>query len=423
MNILVIGGGGREHAMVNAFAGSASSDKIYCAPGNPGIFELAEKADINISDFDQIVKFCLANNIDFVAVGPEQPLADGISDKLVEAGIKVFGPKKYPAQLESSKGFAKEFMDAHNIPTAKFECFDKNQNKDIHSCIDNLEIPIVLKADGLAGGKGVVIAETLKQAHETADSMFAGQFKEAGNKIVIEEFLKGEEASILAICDGKDFVTLASSQDHKRAYDNDEGPNTGGMGTYAPAPIVTDEVLERVKKTIIQPVLDGMAADGHPFSGCLYAGLMIDKGMPSVVEFNVRFGDPETQSVLSIFEGDFAELLYSAACGKINKDAIADKVSDSACCVIMSSKGYPVSNEIGFEISGIEEAEKLGGTVFHSGTKSDNDKLLSAGGRVLGVTGRGKDLKKAIDNAYSMVDKIDFGNKFYRKDIGAKGLK
>lgn len=423
MNILVIGGGGREHAMVDALSRSASSGKIYCAPGNPGIFQLAEKADVSVSDTDGIITFCNENSIDFVAVGPEQPLAEGIADKLDDAGIKVFGPKKYPAQLESSKGFAKEFMEAHNIPTAKFECFDKDQKQKLHSCIDNLSGPIVLKADGLAGGKGVVIAETLTQAHEAADMMFDGQFKDAGNKIVIEEFLKGEEASILAICDGKDFVTLASSQDHKRAFDNDMGPNTGGMGTYAPAPIVTDEVLEIVKTVIIQPVLDGMAAAGHPFSGCLYAGLMIDDGMPSVVEFNVRFGDPETQSVLSIFEGDFAELLYSAACGAINKDAISDDFSDSACCVIMSSEGYPGSHDTGFEISGIEEAEKSGGKVYHSGTKTVDGKLLSAGGRVLGVTGRGGDLKAAIGNAYEMVERIDFENKFYRTDIGAKGLK
>lgn len=423
MNILLIGSGGREHALAFALKKSASCDELYCVPGNPGIFELAQKADISDKDFNEIIDFCKENSIGLVVVGPEQPLAEGIADILEEAGINVFGPKKYAAQLESSKGFAKEFMIKLGIPTAKYKKFDATQSKNAHEYIDAAQFPIVLKADGLAAGKGVIIANEAKQAHEALDSMFEGLFSEAGKTVVIENFLKGEEASILAVCDGEDYITLASSQDHKRAKDGDIGKNTGGMGAYAPAPIVTDDVLGKVKAQIIKPALKGMAEAGVPFKGCLYAGLMIDNGNPSVVEFNVRFGDPETQAVLTVFDGDLAGLMASSAKGSIDKSFANNVCAGSSCCVIISSNGYPDSYEKGYEITGIKDAEADGAVVFHAGTAIKDGKLINTGGRVLGVCGKAENLKDSIESAYKAVDQIKFDNMFFRKDIAKKGLK
>ena len=422
MNILLIGSGGREHAIARSLSLSHSLNKLYSFPGNPGIWQFAQKADIHKFDFNLIIDFCKSNTIDLVVVGPEKPLADGISDILTENGIKVFGPSKQASRLESSKVFAKEFMARHNIPTAKYKVFSTEDYAVAYEYLQSCKFPVVLKADGLAAGKGVIIADNYQSAKETLDSMFSGLFDEAGKTVVIEEFLVGEEASILAICDGKNFITLPSSQDHKRALDNDLGKNTGGMGAYSPAPIVTERVMNKVHEKILKPAIEGMEAEGFPFVGCLYAGLMIQNEEPKVVEFNVRFGDPETQAVLSIFDGDFPKLLFSAACGNLDKSAMKDSSDKYSCCVILASGGYPDEYKKGFEITGIEEAEKIGAIVYHSGTKLNDGKLLSEGGRVLGVTGVSTSMETAIKLAYDSVKKINFSNIFYRKDIGKKAL-
>lgn len=423
MNILLIGSGGREHALAWAIKKSDSIGELYCSPGNPGIFQIAKKAEVDTENLSSLVKFCKDSSIDLVVVGPEQPLANGIADALRESSINVFGPSKKAAMLESSKAYAKEFMIKYGIPTAQYKKFDKNDFEKCKKYIDSLNsFPIVIKADGLAAGKGVVIAESQEEAINTIEGMFSGKFGAAGDTLVIEEFMQGQEASILAVTDGKNFVTLASSQDHKRIYDGDKGPNTGGMGAYSPAPIVNDDVLEKVRQQIIVPAIEGMRQEGTPFIGCLYAGLMIDKGNPKVVEFNVRFGDPETQAVLFNFNGDFAKLLYSASVGKLDNSAINTVCESHTCCVIMASAGYPGTYPKGQEITGIEDAEANGSIVFHAGTELLNGKLVASGGRVLGVTGKGQTLNDAIDNAYDSVRKITFEHCFYRNDIGQKGL-
>lgn len=423
MNIFLIGSGGREHAMAYTLKNSESCDNLYCSPGNPGIFDMAVDAMIDTSDFEAIANFAIEKNIDLVVVGPEQPLADGLGDFLRCNNVNVFGPNREPAKLESSKGFAKEFMLRHNIPTAKYMKYSSDESKDAHDYIDKHSVPVVLKADGLAAGKGVFVVDTHENAHKVLDEMFAGKFKDAGKQVVIEEFLEGEEASILAITDGTDFFLMPSSQDHKRAFDGDKGENTGGMGAYAPAPIVSDILLKKIEEKIIRPTIEGMHSEDIPFIGCLYAGLMINNGEPYVIEFNVRFGDPETQPVLTLFQGDFAQLLYSAAIGKLDKSVAKLSSGESACCVVMSSEGYPNSYQKGFEISGLDDIDPKNTIVFHAGTSIKNGNIISSGGRVLGVCCKGQTLKEAIDNAYLNVAKIDFKNSFYRKDIGEKGLK
>jgi phosphoribosylamine--glycine ligase len=423
MKILLIGSGGREHALAYALKKSDTPVELLCTQGNPGILQLAKKADVDIDNSSELVTFCREEKIDLVVVGPEQPLANGIADILRENSIHVFGPSKKAAMLESSKAFAKEFMNKYGIPTAEHKKFDKGKINKCKEYIEGLQsFPVVIKADGLAAGKGVIIAETKEEAINSVEDMFSGKFGKAGDTLVIEEFMKGQEASILAVTDGKDFITLASSQDHKRIFDDDKGPNTGGMGAYSPAPVVTNEVLDKVHREIVIPAIEGMHQEGTPFIGCLYAGLMINNGTPKVVEFNVRFGDPETQAVLMNFDGDFARLLYSASDGKLDKSAVRNVCVSHTCCVIMASKGYPDSYPKGQLITGIEEAEINGSVVFHAGTKYDNGKLTASGGRVLGVTGKGNTLQEAIDNAYYSVSKINFENCFYRKDIGKKGL-
>jgi len=422
MNVLLIGSGGREHALALAISKSELLDKFYCLPGNPGIQKFARPFDCGLDNYYLISDRCKVKEIDLVVIGPEQPLADGLADFLREKGINVFGPSKAPARLESSKAFAKDFMQKYGIPTAAFKKFTALEEDDAIDYLKNADYPLVIKADGLAAGKGVIIAQTFDEAVDAVKAMFNGKFKEAGQTLVIEEFLKGEEASILAVSDGKDFITLAPSQDHKRAYDNDKGPNTGGMGAYAPAPIVNETVLEKVKENIIKPVIDNMRKEGTPFIGCLYAGLMIDNNEPKVVEFNVRFGDPETQVVLPIFDGDFLRLIFSAARGSLDTSVINNVANGAACCVVLTSEGYPASYKSGFEISGIEDAENEGAIVFHAGTKWEDGLLKTAGGRVLGVCAVADNLKQARDLSYKAVDKINFENKFYRKDIATKGL-
>ncbi len=424
LNILLIGSGGREHSLAKCLAGSDSCGKLFATPANPAILQYSELAEIDIANFAEIIDFCGLNDIDLVVVGPEQPLADGLADVLEENNIKCFGPKKYSAQLESSKGFSKDFMQRYEIPTAKYARFTKGNSAEAHKYIDENKMPIVLKADGLAGGKGVLIPETYQDAHSNLSKMFDGMFGVASSEIVIEEFMKGEEASVFAICDGKDFLTLAPSQDHKRACDGDKGANTGGMGAYAPAPVVSAEVLEIVEKEIIEKVLSGMQKEGTPFIGCLYCGLMIENGIPRVVEFNVRFGDPETQSVLSIFKGDLARLFYSSACANIDKSAVKNIATAYACNVVLASKGYPSKYEKGFLISGIAEAESLENVeVYHAGTKQTKDGILTNGGRVLCVNGLGKSIAQAIKNAYLGAGKIKFENKYNRSDIGHRIIK
>lgn len=422
MNVLLIGSGGREHAIALAISKSKQIKKLLAAPGNPGMANIAELVKLDIKNHSDVIDFCKSNKIDLVVVGPEQPLAEGIADSLNEADIPCFGPTKYAAQLESSKDFAKEFMAEAGIPTAAFKSFNKDEIEQAYDYLDNHTLPIVLKADGLAAGKGVIICNTHEDAKSSIKQMFEGMFGSSGERVVVEEFMQGEEASILAISDGNDFVILASSQDHKRAYDGDKGPNTGGMGAYSPAKIVTEDIELKIINRIIKPAIDKMKADGHPFVGCLYAGLMIHENEAKVVEFNVRLGDPEAQSVLSVFDGDFLELIYSSAKGMLNKDAISKKAKSHAVCLILASDGYPGSYEKGYEITGIEKAEEQGAIVYHAGTKQQDGKLMTSGGRVLGVTALGNDLKHAIEKAYQYADLIEFENKYYRKDIGQKGL-
>ncbi len=422
MNVLLIGGGGREHALAYALYHSNSLDKLFCFPGNPGIFQYAEYADIELKAVETVINFCKSNSISLVVVGPEQPLADGLSDILNHAGIKVFGPSKLASRLESSKTFAKRFMQRHSIPTAGFASFSKEERDLARDYLKNAKLPVVLKADGLAAGKGVVVAETHQEALETIDAIFGGIFKSAGDSIVVEEYLEGEEASILAVSDGKDFITLASSQDHKRIFDGDKGKNTGGMGAYAPAPIITSGLRLKIEHLIIKPTIEGAINEGFPFVGCLYAGLMIKNGEPFVIEFNVRFGDPETQAVLPLFKGDFAGLLYSAAIGKLDSSKVENIQSGASCCVVLASEGYPDKYDSHFEISGIAEAEEQGALVFHAGTKAEMEHLFSAGGRVLAVTAIDENIESAVAKAYKYVEIIDFQNKYYRNDIGKKGI-
>ena len=422
MKILLIGSGGREHALAHALKKSPNVEKIFAAPGNPGIFTLAEETNVDVSDHAQVVKFCKHKNVDLVVVGPENPLADGIADVLRGHGINVFGPSKAGAQLEASKAFAKEFMRRRDIPTAKHRTFTAKEKQLALDYADKADFPLVLKADGLAAGKGVLIVHSKDQAHSALNDMFGGMFGEASKTVVIEEFLDGEEASVLAVTDGSDYVTLAPSQDHKRALDGDKGKNTGGMGAYAPAPVVTDEILQKVKTKIIEPTLDGMKEQGDTFSGCLYVGLMIVANEPYVVEYNVRFGDPETEAVLPLFSGDFAELLLSAAKGKIDRSAVENVQNGAACTVILASEGYPGGYDKGFPIEGTGEAEDMGAIVYHCGTGRMENRLITAGGRVLAVTGVTDNLKTSIEKAYIAASKIHFENKFNRTDIGSRAL-
>lgn len=424
MKILLLGGGGREHSIALTLSKSKKiiKENLYVAPGNPGIFEIATEAQINIANHNEIVDFCESHHIELVIVGPEQPLADGIADVLKHNEIPCFGPQKFAAQLESSKGFAKDFMAKYEIPTAHYKRFNLEEKVLAHTYIDELGLPLVIKADGLAGGKGVVIPESFAEAHNDLDEIFAGIFGESNTSVVIEEFMEGEEASIFAICDGNDFITLPASQDHKRIGDGDSGKNTGGMGAYAPAKIVTEEVLHHVHNEIISSVLEGMNLEGTPFIGCLYVGLMIKDNTARVVEFNVRFGDPETEAVLPLVEGDFAKLLYSAALGKINKEAISIKENTSACTVILASEGYPGHFNKGFEIQGLHSANSNNQIIFHCGTKSEDNIIKTNGGRVLAITALENNLQSAIESAYDLVSKVSFENIYFRKDIGKKGI-
>lgn len=415
MKIMVIGSGGREHAIIKSLLKSKDVDEIYALPGNGGIANDAICVDIGAKDLDNIVKFALDKKIDYAVVAPDDPLVLGAVDRLNEVGVPCFGPEKRAAIIEGSKAFSKDLMRRYNIPTAKYEIFtDSDKAKEY---IKSGSFPIVVKADGLALGKGVIIAKDYDQAAEAVDDMMLrDQFGASGKTVVIEEFLQGPEVSVLCFTDGKTIVPMVSSMDHKRAHDFDQGLNTGGMGTIAPNPYYTQEVADRCMQEIFLPTIEAMNEENRTFRGCLYFGLMITKDGPKVIEYNCRFGDPETQVVLPLLKSDLLEVMQACTNGTLDKVEVkfADKY---ACCVIMASDGYPLAYKKGFEINMPEDD-----MIFVAGAKKIDGKLLTSGGRVLGVTAIGDSLKDAIDKAYDKVNKVSFDNAFFRKDIGKRAL-
>ncbi len=429
MRILVIGSGGREHALVWKLAQSPYIDKIFCAPGNGGISDIAECVDIKGDDVPALVDFAGKEKIDLTVVGPEVPLAAGIADECVARKLAVFGPNKKAAFLEASKVFAKELMARHKIPTAAFKVFD--DSRAAREYLSQLKGPCVVKADGLAQGKGVVVAQDAAEAQEAVESMMEKKaFGPAGDKIIIEECLQGQEASILVITDSRDIIALATSQDHKRVFDDDKGPNTGGMGAYSPTPVVTAPLMVEIMEKIIVPVIDGMVREGIDYRGVLYAGVMITKDGPSVLEFNVRFGDPETQAILPRLRSDLFEVMMAASGGSLSKIIKAGGLvwdSSPCVCVVCSAKGYPGPYEKGKEITGLNELKGFKDIeVFHAGTKKisagahDKARYVTDGGRVLGVTGMGNTIVEAIDSTYTALRGIRFEGMHYRTDIGRR---
>ena len=419
MKILVVGGGGREHTIVWKISQSPKVEKIYCAPGNGGIAALAECVDISATDIDGIVKFAKEKEIDLAVVAPDDPLVLGMVDALEKEGIRAFGPRKNAAIIEGSKVFSKELMKKYGIPTAGYEVF--TDSKSAIEYIKKGTFPTVIKAEGLALGKGVIIAQNEQEAVDgIKEIMDDKKFGESGNRVVIEEFLTGPEVSVLAFTDGKTVKPMVSAQDHKRAYDHDKGPNTGGMGTFSPSRLYGEEKAEECMKNIFLPTIKAMSAEGRPFKGVLYFGLMMTEKGVKVIEYNCRFGDPETQVVLPRLKTDLVDIMEAVIDEKL--DGVNIEWEDNAAvCVVMASGGYPVSYKKGYEISGIAEAEAVDGiTVFHAGTKLDGEKALTNGGRVLGVTATAKTLDDAIAKAYNGVEKISFTDEFHRTDIGVK---
>ena len=417
MKVLVVGSGGREHAICWKISQSPKVDKIYCAPGNAGISQIAECVDIKAMEFDKLVAFAKEKNIDLTVIGMDDPLVGGIVDVFEAEGLRVFGPRKNAAILEGSKAFSKDLMKKYNIPTAAYETFTSAD--DAKAYLENAEYPIVLKADGLALGKGVLICPTKEEALAGVDElMLDKKFGSAGNTIVIEEFMTGREVSVLSFVDGDTIKIMSSAQDHKRAKDGDQGLNTGGMGTFSPSPFYTEEVDEFCKKYVYQATVDAMAAEGREFKGVIFFGLMLTEDGPKVLEYNARFGDPEAQVVLPRMKNDIIDVFEACVDGTL--DQIDLQFEDNAAvCVVLASDGYPVSYEKGFEIKGLENFEnKEGYYVFHAGTKAEGDKIVTNGGRVLGVTAKGKDLKEARANAYEATKLIQFENKYMRNDIG-----
>lgn len=415
MNILVVGGGGREHAICWKLSNEDNVEKIYCAPGNAGISQVAECIAIGDSDIDKLIDFVKENNIDLTVVGPEVPLVKGIVDRFEEEGLKIFGPNKECAQLEGSKSFSKDFMVKHNIPTAKYKEYTEI-DKAI-SEIDSFGYPVVIKADGLAAGKGVVILENKEDALDALkDMMLDKKFGEAGNKIVMEEFLKGVETSILAFVDNNTIIPMVSAKDHKKVYNNEQGPNTGGMGTFSPSEIYTDDLEKEIREKVLDRTLDGLKKDGLKFKGILFIGLMITNDGAKVLEYNVRFGDPETQSVLFRLDTDLNKIMTSIIDNKLAEIKIKYK-SEQAVCVMLTSGGYPDSYEKGKVITGLENLDK-DIVVFHSGTKLVDEKLVTNGGRVIGITAKANTVKDAANKVYENIKKIDFEGMHYRTDIG-----
>ncbi len=421
MKVLVVGGGGREHALVWKVAQSPKVTKIYAAPGNAGIAQLAECTPIKAEDIQGLLSFARANAVDLTIVGPEGPLSMGIVNEFMKAGLRIFGPSRNAAEIEASKQFSKDLMKKYNIPTAEYEVFVDKVAAEAY--IYEKGAPIVVKADGLAAGKGVVVAETVAEALKALDLIMSQKaFGTAGERVVVEECLRGEEASFMAFTDGKAVIPMASSQDHKRVFDADKGPNTGGMGAYSPAPIVTKKLERKIMGTIMVPTVQAMEKEGRLFKGVLYAGLMIHDSEVKVLEFNARFGDPETQPVMARLDTDLIEIIEAILDGRLAKIDIKWK-PESAVCVVMASGGYPGKYEKGKEIKGLEKATGHKNVmVFHSGTSLKNSKIVTDGGRVLGVTGLGAVVAAAIDNAYAGVREISFDGAHYRRDIGARAL-
>lgn len=423
MRILVVGSGGREHALVWKIAQSKLVDKIFCSPGNGGISELAECVDIKAEDISKLAEFAFKEKIDLTIVGSEVPLVNGIVDLFQASGLKIFGPDKKCAQLEGSKIFAKEFLAKYKIPTADFKIFDNSS--EAKKYIEKLGTPCVVKADGLAAGKGVVVAKTIKEAQEAVDLMLEKKvFGDAGKRIIIEECLEGQEASILVITDSDTLVPLASSQDHKRVFDHDIGPNTGGMGAYSPAPVVTESLFKEIFDKILHPVIVGFGKEKMVYRGILYVGIMITKLGPKVLEFNVRFGDPETQSILPRLKSDLLEIMLATVNDKLLRYQQLEWDSRACVSVVCVSAGYPGDYEKGKEIFGLTDLAKIKDVVvFHAGTRKEGNGMLTSGGRVLGITGLGSTIKEAINKTYQAVEKIKFSGMHYRKDIGEKALK
>ncbi len=418
LRVLVIGSGAREHALVWALARSDERPELFATPGNPGIWELARPLEIPPQERRELARFCRLERIRLVVVGPEQPLSEGIADVLREAGSAVFGPSKAAAQLEASKAFAKGFMERYGIPTARYRVFTRRDAEAARRYVEAHPLPVVLKASGLAAGKGVTVATTRQEALESLEALLEGAFGEAAETFVVEEFLAGEELSVLALCDGERFCVLPPARDYKRALEGDQGKNTGGMGAYAPVPIPV-HLRQKIQQRIIAPTVQGMAREGTPFVGCLYAGLMLVDGEPYVLEFNVRFGDPEAQVVLPSTQVDWLELLGSAAEGRLRAGEL--QATRSACCVVLASQGYPDAPQTGARISGVETAAAMPEVlVFHAGTRFENGALWSAGGRVLSVVGLGQTLPQARQRAYDAVECITFEGKMYRRDIAAQ---
>lgn len=424
MKVLLIGSGGREHALAWKLDQSPLVTELTCTPGNAGIAEIAATVAIAADDIPTLLGLIQRENYDFVVIGPEAPLALGLTDELVARGVKVFGPTQAAAQLESSKAFTKALCDKYDIPTAAYGVFtDINEAK---AYLKTMTPPFVLKADGLAAGKGVVIPETLKEAETELEEYFSGKFGDAGQKVLIEEFMHGEEASFFAISDGKTALPLIAAQDHKRAFDGDKGPNTGGMGAYSPAPVFTQSVFDDVMAKIIQPTIDGMAQDGHPFKGVLFAGLMITANGPKLIEYNARFGDPECQVLMRRLQSDLMEIFIAAEGETLDALTPPAWQENPVVNIVMAAKGYPGTYKKGTPIKDIENAESAddGVVVFHAGTKRAEDGTLHAnGGRVLNVTAEGETIEDAVKRAYKAVERIDWKDSFYRKDIAHHALK
>jgi phosphoribosylamine--glycine ligase len=421
LKILVIGSGGREHALVWKIAQSPLVKKVFCAPGNPGIGRLAENVALKVDDLPGLLAFARQEGIDLTVVGPEVPLSLGIVDLFEEHGLKIFGARQNAAIIEASKAFSKDLMKKYGVPTAAYEVF--TEVEPAIAFLDTLGLPVVIKADGLAAGKGVIIAQTREEAVATVSDMLSGNaFGAAGSRVVVEEFLRGEEASFLAFTDGRNIIPLASAQDHKAVFDNDTGPNTGGMGAYSPAPVVTPAIHEKVMEEVMRRTVDGMAAEGRPYRGVLYAGLMIDNGNIKTLEFNARFGDPECQPLLMRMKSDIVPVLLATAAGDISSVELEwhDK---AAVCVVMAAKGYPGDYPKGDEITGLDRAAAMEELfVFHAGTAEKDGTFLTNGGRVLGVTALGATVQEAIERAYAGVTAITWPGAHYRTDIGKKAL-
>ena len=421
MNILLIGGGGREHSIAKALLKSNKINELHCIPGNAGIEKIARCHNYDISNQQEILKFCENNNIDIIFIGPEIPLVEGLADYLNRNNFFTFGPNQKAAQLEGSKSFTKDICKKYNIPTAKYKTF--SNAKDALDYIDNHPIPLVIKVDGLAAGKGVIIAETKDHAINSVNEIFSGKFGNAGDEIVIEEFLDGEEASFFIISDGKSFIPLTSAQDHKRIGDGDTGLNTGGMGAYSPAPIMNKDLEEKTINKIIKPTIKAMNDYGSPYVGILYAGLMIKNNEPKLIEYNVRFGDPECQVIIPRLENDLVDLLINVKEKSLDNYTLRWK-ENFAITIVLAAKGYPESYKTGDEIKGLDTTDSIDDVeIFHAGTKNKDNKIVTSGGRVLNINGYGKNLVDAKEKAYNLVKKINWPGYYYRKDIGWRALK